>query len=59
MDIKEKRKQYYIDNHERIKEKNLQYYYDNKEDRQRYNNEYWALHGDKYKEERKSGAITP
>ena len=28
-------------------------YYDNKEDRQRYNNEYWALHGDKYKEERK------
>ena len=53
MDFKEKQKKYYIDNQERIKEKNLQYYYDNKEDRQRYNNEYWALHGDKYKEERK------
>ena len=53
MDIKERRKQYYIDNQESIKQKNLQYYYNNKEDRQRYNNEYWALHGDKYKEERK------
>ena len=53
MDIKERRKQYYIDNQESIKQKNLQYYYDNIEERQRYNNEYWALHGDKYKEERK------
>ena len=53
MDIKEKRKQYYIDNRDRIIERNKQYYYDNKEERQKYNNEYWALHGHKYIKERK------
>ena len=31
MDITERKKQYYIDNKERIKEKALKYYYDNKE----------------------------
>jgi hypothetical protein len=54
MDIKEKRKQYYIDNRDRIIERNKQYYYDNKEERQKYNNEYWALHGHKYIEKRNS-----
>ena len=53
MDIKEKRRKYYIDNRDRILERNKQYYYDNREERLKYNYEYWALHGDKYKEERK------
>jgi len=52
MDIIEKRKQYYIDNKDRILQRNKQYYYDNKEVRQAYNNEYWSLHGHKYTEER-------
>ena len=52
MDIKEKRKQYYIDNRDRIIERNKQYYYDNKEERQKYNNEYWALHGHTYMQKR-------
>ena len=52
MDIKQKQKQYYIDNQESIKQKNLQYYYNNKEERQRYNKEYWALNGHKYLEKR-------
>ena len=52
MDIKQKQKQYYIDNQESIKQKNLQYYYNNKEERQRYNKEYWALNGHKYVEKR-------
>ena len=45
MDIKEKRKKYYIDNRDRINERNKQYYYDNIEERQRYNTEYWSVHG--------------
>lgn len=59
MDIKDKRKQYYLDNHELKKKKALQYYYDNKEkalqyyydnqeERTLYNREYWAMHGHKY-----------
>ena len=52
MDIKEKRKQYYIDNRDKILERNKQYYYDNIEERQRYNKEYWALNGHKYVEKR-------
>ena len=52
MDIKEKRKQYYIDNRDRIIERNKQYYYDNLEERKKYNNEYWALNGHKYLEQR-------
>ena len=53
MDIKEKRKQYYIDNRDRILERNKQYYYDNREERQKYNYEYWSINGHKYIEERK------
>ena len=37
MDITERKKQYYIDNKERIKENALRYYYDNKEKRIEYN----------------------
>ena len=48
MDIKDKRKQYYLDNHELKKKKALQYYYDNQEERTLYNREYWAMHGHKY-----------
>ena len=48
MDITERRKQYYIDNKERIKEKALKYYYDNKEKRIVYNKGYWELHKHKY-----------
>ena len=53
MDIKEKRKQYYIDNRDRILQRNKQYYYDNIEERQKYNYEYWSVNGHKYIEERK------
>ena len=53
MDIKEKRKQYYLNNRDRIIERNKQYYYDNREERRKYNNEYWVLHGHKYIEQRK------
>ena len=34
MDAKEKRKQYYLNNREKILEKSMQYYHDNKEERQ-------------------------
>jgi hypothetical protein len=53
MDIKEKRKQYYIDNRDKILARNKQYYYDNIEERQRYNTEYWSLNGHKYVEKRR------
>ena len=43
MDIKDKRKQYYLDNHELKKKKALQYYYDNQEERILYNRKYWAM----------------
>ena len=52
MDIKEKRRKYYIDNRDRINERNKQYYYDNIEERQRYNTEYWSVHGHKYVKKR-------
>jgi hypothetical protein len=52
MDIKERRKQYYLNNREKILEKSKQYYHDNKEERQKYNNEYWALHGHIYMQKR-------
>ena len=52
MDIKEKRKKYYIDNRDRIIERNKQYYYDNIEERKKYNNKYWSIHGHKYVEKR-------
>ncbi len=51
MDIIEKRKQYYIDNKERIKAKN-KYCHDNKAERQIYNRDYWAIHGHKYTKQR-------
>ncbi len=38
MDIKEKRKQYYLNNRDRKLKLNKQYYYDNREGRQKYNN---------------------
>ena len=57
MDIKEKRKQYYIDNKERIKTKNKKYYHDNKAERQIYNREYWALHGHKYVQQRSEDTV--
>ena len=53
MDVKEKRRQYYINNKDRILEKSKQYYHDNKEQRQKYNQEYRALHGQNYKDQRK------
>ena len=52
MDIKEKRKQYYNDNKERMKEQAKQYYHDNKAERQLYNRHYWGLHGHKYTKQR-------
>ncbi len=53
MDSKEKRKQYYIDNRDKIIERNKKYYHDNKDERQKYNYEYWSVNGHKYMEERK------
>ena len=53
MDIKEKRKQYYLHKRNKILEKSKQYYHDNKEERQKYNNEYWALHGHIYMQKKK------
>jgi hypothetical protein len=53
MDIKEKKKQYYIDNRDRILERNKKYYYDNKDERQKYNHEYWSVNGHKYVEKRR------
>ena len=49
MDVKERRKQYYSDNKERIKEKNKQYYHNNKEVRLEYNRNYWNIHGKKHR----------
>ncbi len=53
MDIKEKRKQYYIENRHKILERDKQYYYDNIEERRRFNSEYWALNSHKYVEKRR------
>ena len=64
MDIKEKRKQYYLNNKDKLltyskqyyydnRNARLQYYYDNREERQKYNYEYWSINGHKYIEERK------
>ena len=52
MDIKEKSKQYYIENRDKIIERNKKYYHDNKDERQKYNREYWASNGQKYVEKR-------
>jgi len=50
---KEKRKQYYLNNRDKILQRNKNYYYDNREERQIYNAEYWALNGHKYVEKRR------
>ena len=52
MDIKEKRKQYYLNNKDKLLTYSKQYYYENKEERQKYNYEYWSKNGHKYMEER-------
>ena len=54
MDIKEKRKQYYINNRDRILEQSKKYYYDHIEQRKEYNNKYWSLNGYKYIERRRN-----
>ena len=38
---KEKAKENYIKNRDKLNERAKQYYHDNKEARQKYNNEYW------------------
>jgi hypothetical protein len=62
MYIKDKRKQYYLSNKDKILTNSKQYYHDNRLARLQYyydnidvrnnnsNNEYWALHGHKYLE---------
>ncbi len=50
---REKWKQYYLNNRDKILERNKNYYYDNKDERQRYNAEYWSLNGHKYVEKRR------
>ena len=52
-----KRKEYYLNNKDRIKEKNKKYYHDNKAERQIYNRDYWALHGHKYVKQRSEDPI--
>ena len=54
LDIKERQKQYYQENKERIIEKAKQYYQNHKEERQRYNQKYWEINGHKYIEQRKT-----
>ncbi len=53
MDIKEKRKQSYLNNRDRILPMNKKHYYDNREERQKHNYEYWSVNGHKYIEKRK------
>ena len=50
---KEKAKQNYINNRDKLNEKAKQYYHDHKAERQKYNNEYWEEHKHKYLEKRK------
>ena len=45
MDVKEKRKQYYLNNKDKLLTYSKQYYYENKEERQKYNYEYWSKMG--------------
>ena len=56
MDVKEKRKKYYLENRERILQKNKEYYHNNKEARQEYNNKHWEEHKEKYLERRSKNA---
>ena len=50
---KEKAKQNYIKNRDKLNERAKQYYHDNKEARKKYNNEYWTEHKHKYLKERR------
>ena len=50
---KEKAKENYIKNRDKLNERAKQYYHDNKEARQKYNNEYWTEHKHKYLEQRR------
>ncbi len=52
MDFKEQRKQYYLNNRDKILERCKRQYHDNKKERQKYNNECWALHGHTYMQKR-------
>jgi hypothetical protein len=52
MDSKEKRKQYYLNNKDKLLTYSKKYYYDNSKERRKYNQEYWALNGHKYIEKR-------
>jgi hypothetical protein len=45
---KEKAKQNYINNRDKLNEKAKQYYQDHKEARQKYNSAYWEEHKQKY-----------
>lgn len=48
MDQKEKQRNYYLKNRERILEQSKKYYYDNIEERKEYNRNYWDKNKDKY-----------
>jgi hypothetical protein len=48
MDIKEKRKQYYLNYKDKLLTYSKQYNYDNRDERQKYNYEYWSINGHKY-----------
>ena len=52
MDVKEKRKQYYINNRDKLLTYSKKYYYDNSNEKRKYNQEYWSLNGHKYTEKR-------
>jgi hypothetical protein len=50
---KEKAKENYIKNRDKLNEKAKQYYHDHKEERKKYNSKYWEEHKHKYSEQRK------
>ena len=52
MDVKEKRKQYYINNRDKLLTYSKKYHYDNSKEKRKYNQEYWSLNGHKYIEKR-------
>ncbi len=45
---KEKARENYINNRDKLNEKAKQYYQDHKEERKKYNNKYWEEHKQKY-----------
>ena len=50
---KEKSRENYINNRDKLNEKAKQYYHDHKEERKKYNSKYWEEHKHKYSEQRK------